>query len=894
MHRMKMTAVSLALAAVQATSASAYELVSRNDLQQWASGFSCSNPKLQWQFEHLLSIYDENAKMPGGRKVVDRAADVGGDGDWLYRGVTNSQFNESQILSLIFNDSTQVSESRWLTNSMFDNAALGANRSNLVGMRTQFHKIPLATRWGYFQKAFEKVSGEIRKLSDSKTSGNMSDFSEHIRIGASFNGTPQAIQFLSPHKDYAEAYGEYVLHIHETVKRGVDVERYNANNRAWSYSLGSIYSRDRDEYEVPSHIPGWDIQAVKVRNGSAWLGGNYGPPIYYYTKVTPPKNPCDVIGIRVDKAAGDGVDEHRVPVGMLLKCANADGSGCVSSWDHAVSEEPRMKAAVEATRVDDHPIYYVPYALFVGGDRNYLKSAGLGSVVSMYPNLKKDIVGDADFWSEILLKDAAKDWASAAKLLELNKSLLPIYPKLKADVEAKMAAGIKPEASDVAGLIRYLSILGAAPTKSLTDAILAFSGRPVDRAGVWSTLQKSRSERKDAWIAKLDQDFLAKMSAEKNLSPVEEIQLELTKAGSVVSVALAQKVAIALAKDPTFAAQVPTVLVGTHEFRVEILEKAFDYLDHNHDTLPLADPYAAWDGFAPMFAANPGRDRILGRCIDYAIASGKYHAYELSVKTGQAGLPEEREVDTIRAIWSYSKTEPTVMAGAPNPTNAFRFFSEGMNFQLFMPSVRNATTLDAADSGKRTAGVQTAYAEFLLEQVNPPQPLIGFSALNMLRKLQGTTSELLLWPTEDVKFDLYGKSYTIPKMNFNTLLGESISTYYLNYLKTAYAAEQDAKKKKRISDTFKNVVAAYTTYILNGLEADLGQPFYRQLFEERMKWNKFENTAALAYLLADLNPAKATELRAAAKKIVKAIPAMSEKSEIGADQAAYEALRDGK
>ncbi len=54
------------------------------------------------QFENLTTLYDQNivVRSLGGHVLptIDKASDVGGDGDFFYPGVTHRQFNEAQIL----------------------------------------------------------------------------------------------------------------------------------------------------------------------------------------------------------------------------------------------------------------------------------------------------------------------------------------------------------------------------------------------------------------------------------------------------------------------------------------------------------------------------------------------------------------------------------------------------------------------------------------------------------------------------------------------------------------------------------------------------------------------------------------------------------------------------
>ena len=198
--------------------------VSSTDIQPFASNFSCSKPDLQWQFDHLPTLFDQNmvaaSRGRGNRSFVFKAEDlVRGEGDWLYRGVTNRQFNESQILGLIFNNTTTVSESRWFSGAMFNHAQIAEN-GDFVTQRANYQNLPYDKRWKAFKHAMNKTDSDISSLLNSSSSF-LSGFDEHVRVGSTYNATPQAIQFLTPTKGYAEGYGEFVLHIKEVVNRKI-------------------------------------------------------------------------------------------------------------------------------------------------------------------------------------------------------------------------------------------------------------------------------------------------------------------------------------------------------------------------------------------------------------------------------------------------------------------------------------------------------------------------------------------------------------------------------------------------------------------------------------------------------------------------------------------------
>lgn len=815
--------------------------INRSMLRPFAKSFNCKNPNLQWQFDNLITTFEENTKAGNRKKIKTFAKDVGGNKDWLYRGVTNRQFNESQILGLIFNDTTTVSESRWFSGDMFSHAHI-AKTENFVTQRANYQNLEFSKRWDAFKHAFEKTKKTIENLVDNKSSGGISDFDEHIRVGSSFNGTPQAIQFLTPHIAYAEGYGEYVLHIKETIQRGIDVERYNYHHPNWSYKIGSIYSMDRDEYMVPSHIPQWDVQIIKVRNGTGWHKRDYGAPIYYYTKIYEKNNPCNVIGVRVDAPDSRGVDKNRIPVGMLLKCEK--GKKCHSSWDNAVGKanQDRLKAVVESTKIDDRGIYYVPYALYQSGDKKFLEAQSLATILSFYPHLKKNIINDLSFWKKIILGNYKSDPQSAIKLTKKNKLINTFISEWRRDaLKFINNSKFKPAKKDLDTVMDFALFLKLLPSKKIENAVLSYVKNPGDRLGLVTMVNQRSNEHqffKD--LAKKLRQELVKLD---DLSPTLEVTI-LQTSFNESNPALIQAVAKGLSKEAGFATQYWTIVDGDDNFKYTLLEDALKYImtDPNFE---LVDSFQTFQELDPYLKNVAGRENILGLCIDYAIGSYKMPAFTLAEKVGTLELPKDREIDTIRSLWGYAKNE--IHSLGDTPTNKYKFVASSLRYSI-ANSVHARADMTEEDRARHTR----AFNQFYWEFVSPPAPVLSFAALNSFRKITGKDDLIFIWPTEDkVKVKISEtEEYEVDRVHLEAILGQSLSGYYLWQIKSAYDYETDVVRKKSIRETIKTVISKYREYILNGLEDDLKDEKFTELIQSQFKMNDFEDLSSVIFFVA--------------------------------------------
>ena len=837
--------------------------VKRNDIRSFAENFQCDDPSLKFQFDNLYSIYDQNEKMAQKSRnrlnIVDEASDLGGDGEWMYRGVTNRQFNERQILRLIFNDSTSVSESRWFSGKMFNEAQI-AQGAGVVSMRADFQSLTFDKRWSAFSKAFTHVRSQIDDLITTPNS-MLNDFASHIKIGSTFNYTPQAIQFLTPHKSYAESYGEFVLHVKEVVRRGVDVERYNYHNPSWSYSIGSIYRLDRDEYMVPSHIPSWDVHVVKVRNGTGWHKGDYGPPIYYYTKMNEDKNPCNVTGIRIDKPDPRNIDSNRVPVGVLLLCDK--GETCTSAWDNSLPETDlnRLKAVVKDNTINDKQIYYVPYAFYQSANPELLKKMNLSTIVNLYSHLKPEVINDKKLWREILKKNFFNEPKAAYEFINLHSSISENKAMLSREFDRFIKNNkLKVNSFEVEYVMRLAKWLGKLQNKDLPLMLENFMTKANERAAVFQKILELKNEDQSYKpFSDNLREIYSKLDGKTAQEEVSLIQLDLES--NKYNDALIQAVVKGLETDQSYRGQYWSTLVGDDSFKITVLELAMVYFFQNHPSHKLTDSINLYKTILPNIVENPDKHKILGLCIDYEIATTTDPAWKLIEKISGLELPKDREIDTLRSLWGVAKNEHNYLpADTPKDqkTNKFKFIASWLRRQIFWKLSDSAAAKDLANGNNNEMKIlKNSFNQFFMEFVSPPAPLLGFAALNAIRKVSDNQDILFLWPDTDSKLNVEGVEYDIKKTDMEAILGQSLSPYYLlQLLREIQKAEEqdDTTRVTSLKLSVKKTMSAYLQYMIspNGVIADLDDDFIKSLFNDMYQWNKNENLVGLSLFLAKI------------------------------------------
>ncbi len=740
--------------------AQASGVISRESLRPFASAFHCSNPVLDFQFKNTPTLYSENQRMRAASDMepenfVFQASDVGGEGDWLYRGVTNRQFNESQILAVIFNDEVAVSESRWFSDFMFKKT--GVSQDTHVETRAKFRNLPHDVKVDAFKEALTTVKSKILRLISS---GNASEngFTPHLTIGNDLNGTPQAIQFLTPHKEYAEMYGEFVLHVRETVRRGVDVERWNYHNGG--YRIGEIYSHDADEYLVPSHIPGWDVQVVKVRTGTGWHQvEKYGDPIYYFTKIHEPKNPCNVSAISVDVPSSDGEDAHRTPVGYLLKCSTGD---CSSDWASATgrigsSALARLKGVVSSTKIDGKPIFFQS----IENSLNFLDPM---QRISLYSKLPQTLKNRKEYWEEqayllgfrspdvaFSFMDKIKgDYARFARRLigaprdrleEVEPSEFIAWVKLLA--ATSWNAKMKPE--DFRPIIHTVLSLPAYASYQPSYTL----GLSLEWMALLNGEMKRQAPMGVNWFANPDmsdlkgQSFRIQPAATTVSNPTRK---NTTVAQTGPSGAALKEIYVSRGEEALIRELSSSALSAQAKREAVVrLMKAFS--DGGAGSQPKA-PLALWNRIQAIAGFPKDAVGVKDHFIDAAIAGiqGSGANFDQVCRdVVQAKLPKEREGDTARALWSKAK----ILASA-KPALPLQFLS-GCLPELLAGSWNGQARAFAAEvlnleaPAARYTLLKALYEKGLLivqlgRDVNSGEPLTkGFWTTS-------TVSKTLIWP----------------------------------------------------------------------------------------------------------------------------------------------------
>lgn len=822
--------------------------VRRNEVQDFARNFSCSNPMLNWQFQNLISLYDENAKAANKRAAGERKDFIFHDGtaeQWLYRGVTNRQFNESQILRVIFNDSTSVSESRWLTEQLFGNAA-----AQVVAARDEFQTLSQKEREEKFKRSILNIGHRIQSLVD-QSGGALNGFTEHARVGSTYNSTPQAIQFLTPHKRFAEMYGEFVLHVREVVRRGIDVERYNYHLPSLGYRIGSIYSHDVDEYLVPSHIPSWDIQVIKVRDGSGWHLGNYGPPLYYYTKLYKDHNPCETYAVRVDVLrAGASGDSQRVPAGIILRCTK---ESCESRWDGSIPNEERLKQVVRNVKVDGRPLFFLPYKVYQASNPEVIKSSSLATLVDLYPVMQDEMKANSKLWEQVYLNGLESDYGSALELSKLIPALRT--PAIQASArqiltKAVTARNFSLENREVVGWLKLSGNLGLLSTAEFKNTVLRLILSASTRALIVTNLNGMSAANPQA--AELSKLVYQKMATMKDLTPIEEVTLAVKqRAGGRLQPSVFEAAAKGLDTDPSFAPQVWKDLANEREARNELFGGALEVVSNNPQRFARVDGATLWQQLGSEVVNSP-RDvkaNMIGLILDLDFSLKKKSPLELGAQIGSMGLPQGREVDTIRSWWSYARSWT-----APE-FNAYQFYSSGirnLGYDRIAYPIEKSDTMTEAQKEAVLKPLREHFVQFFAESVSPPEPILGFSALYMISVLNKKPEVMLISDRDEVNIGTNDHPIKVASQFPNGILKKCFSAFYLQVLRRQITAEKDDRKRDLLIRNLGVVIQGYKDYAYNELIDDLQTADRAKLLQERFNWNKHDNTVGLAKFLVGM------------------------------------------
>ncbi len=850
--------------------------VRKDELKPFASRFSCSDPFLQRMFDRLITLRDENGKAlrkshPDERlPLIIGADDRTGKGGWLYRGVTNTQFSENQVLKLIFNDRASTSESRWLTDKMFKTKVEGLNSKSedqrtktaksLVRKRADFQSLPIEEQC----QILEASTGQVRKsieslLSTVNDQTELNAFEEHVNQANEYNSTPVAIQFLTPHKEFAEKYGEFVLHIRETVPRGIDVQRYNWH--LYGRPLKDIYKYDVDEYMVPSHIPPWDVQIVKVRPGTGWLKEDYGPPIYYFSKITEELNPCNVEAIRVDKPDPSGIDSRRSPVGLILQCTQ---DPCESHWDHQLSQaaKARLKKVIETTTVNGNKLRYVPYAEYRKDHPEIIRNESLTSIEKFFKDGVSDkIKSDSAFWREVLLAQYPDHFSASVRLAHLTQ--LSTDPKFVEEWKQNFIQFIHSkdfalDKNNAAGLLELCTLLDMGGSSEILSLLIKSLESPSHRPAIVSAVELA--SKKDPKLATLFKEIKSKFLSYKQITPLKEIEILQSETFESASVNLPEVVARGLSREPT--QRLWKVLKGNESNKRESIESALLYISRHPGQFPDLNSFDLWRRLAPLLENSPGRENILGLCISIAGLQGKLSGLQIMEEVSKLELPKEREVDTIRSIWGRIKSTPSV--------NAYEVYSNAL-VERFYDKLANARETQKE--------LKKSFIQFFGESINPPQQIIGFAALNNIRKITKDDRILLLPEGDSISIDIDGKPIQIDGDSVKSILEGSISTYYLNWLKDKLKQEKDPSRQEAVKKTLKGVLDAYEDYALGSLVEDMKDPQRSNLIRQRFKWNRNEDVAGLVLMLAEIadDDKKKRALRKVSEEIRVIFPEMRAK-----------------
>lgn len=851
--------------------AESMRVVRRQEVLDFARNFSCSNPMLNWQFQNLLSVHDENSKAANKRAVNERKDFVFHDGtteQWLYRGVTNRQFNESQILRVIFNDSTSVSESRWLTEQLFGNAA-----AQVVAARDQFQTLSQKEREEKFKRSILNIGNRIQSLVD-QPGGALNGFTEHARVGSSFNGTPQAIQFLTPHKRFAEMYGEFVLHVREVVRRGIDVERYNYHLPSLGYRIGTIYSHDVDEYLVPSHIPSWDIQVIKVRDGSGWHLGNYGAPLYYYTKLYKDQNPCETYAVRVDILKSGAVgDSQRVPAGIILRCPK---ESCESRWDGSIPNEERLKQVVKNVKVDGRPLFFLPYKVYQASNPEVIKSSSLATLVDLYPVMSDEMKNNTKLWEQIYLNGLESDYGSALELNRLVASLRTSAIQGSARqilMKGVAARNFSLKNREVVGWLKLVNELGLLGSAEFKNTVLKLILSTSTRALIVTSLSSMSATNSQA--AELSRLVYQKMSTMKNLTPIEEVTLAVKqKAGGRLQPSVFEAAAKGLDTEPGFALQVWKDLANEVDARDELFSGALEFVGNNPQRFVRVDGAMLWQQLSAEVMASP-RDvkaNMIGLILDLDFSLKKKSPLELGAQIGSMGLPQGREVDTIRSWWSYARSWT-----APD-FNAYQFYSSGIRNLGFDRIAYPIEKSDITEAHKEAAlkPLREHFVQFFAESVSPPEPILGFSALYTITVLNKRPEIMLISDRDEVNIGTADRPIKLASQFPNGILKKCFSAFYLQVLRRQITAEKDDRKRDLLIHNLGLVIQGYKDYAYNELINDTQTADRAKLLQERFAWNKHDNTVGLAKFLVEMtsDSSKRSKLQDVVQALQRKFPQM--------------------
>ena len=116
----------------------------------------------------------------------------------------------------------------------------------------------------------------------------------------------------------------------------------------------------------------------------------------------------------------------------------------------------------------------------------------------------------------------------------------------------------------------------------------------------------------------------------------------------------------------------------------------------------------------------------------YEIAFGKRTAFELTLEVGRVGLPKDREVDTVRALFNLAKREDDRTVG--KKTLRFALLAEAFRRVILEPELKR---LDAVQG----QNLKDLFLSYYTEFISPPSPLLGFAALNVIRRVTDQTQE---------------------------------------------------------------------------------------------------------------------------------------------------------
>ncbi len=849
------------------------KLVDKKDIQPFASKFNCSNPMLQWQFDHLTTIFDQNKAVRslgyGDLPIIDDASDVGGDSGYLYRGVTNRQFNEAQILKLIFNDSTSVSESRWLTADLFEDPAI-TKAGDLVQRRASFQELPYQKQCDTFKEASLSVSKKIEDLLNDVRKP-LNAFSDHVHIRGSYNGTPQAIQFLTPHKDAAERYGEFVLYVKEVVKRGIDVETYNTY--AWGHRRGDIYVHDRDEYMVPSHIPSWDVQRIKVRNGTGWHKGDYGPPIYYYSKITEVNNPCNVLAVQIDKPTTSG--DRSVPVGVLLRCKK--GRKCASSWDGALpaAQEERLKAVVASAKVDGESLYYVPYERYIKLKPEDIVALPLADLVQRFEWAPEDLKKNKAFWKTVILSKHSSDLASANELARVTglASDPDFLKEWKQDLEKELAKHkfhvVREEMSTFLEVGKALKLSGQAQfidvVMRTVDENLAFS------AGIFGEIEKVSAG--DPEMAPL----LAKAQEKKKLfsarTPEDEVRYVRSLASGENTDAMVQSLARAFVANPSTADKILDMIPGTASFKNAVLQSTFDFIARNPKAFPSFEAIEICKKISPRIQGLPGEEFAMGACIDLAVSRADRPALLLAQDIGKwLKLPADRELDTIRGLWELAKQEKRFSDKKEKGGGQLLFLNQ-LKAALYSPLSKRAKVQDP--TGAQATALKENFVQFYTEFVSPPAQFLAYEALKQIADVTKNPT-ILQPPASSSQVSIGNQGIQLTPQIMDAVFASSMSVEYLLTLWGKVGRAESYKELKPLQEDRRRMIEKMKRYVAEQLAVDIQLPVNVSLIRQRYENNRMENLVALvsAFASSESNPALKTRLAETLKVVRDKFPEM--------------------